>query len=439
MRDVSTHLLAFFRRAQPQRVALPSASRWPLIAGVVVAIWLSWLLYADTLGVPFLQEDSFHIRWLSQRSVLQPFWDAVDAPDYRPLGKSIIKGWYDLLGRHDRSLLRFHNLAFNAVGIALVGVIGSWLDVSRRRYWTGGLAALFFGTLPFAYQAIPWINNFFYPLANVLLLLMTAVYWQARVRHSNVLLVAALALCLVAPFEIEYGLMGSGVLFVVELVLWVQRRQSRPWLTGPLLGLGMNLLFLVRSLTIPKDTYAFGLPTLGRVRLIATYFLQGLTYPVSPAALDLMALTGWGDVAAIWAIGLPVVVALSAYLIWRRQGALVLMALGWFLLLNLPALVFVDFDYVVNSPRLLYPPGVGVAWLWGGGLAAVALSGGRRQRAVRVAISAVFLVVVLAFSIHFVRERMQHWRDPFRNHTALGEIGRLKVSDRIVAPAPNAW
>jgi hypothetical protein len=31
-----------------------------------------------------------------------------------------------------------------------------------------------------------------------------------------------------------------------------------------------------------------------------------------------------------------------------------------------------------------------------------------------------------------VRERMAHWRDPFRNYTALGEIGRIKVSDRIV-------
>jgi transglutaminase-like putative cysteine protease len=31
-----------------------------------------------------------------------------------------------------------------------------------------------------------------------------------------------------------------------------------------------------------------------------------------------------------------------------------------------------------------------------------------------------------------VRERIAHWRDPFRSHTALGEIGRLKVSDRIV-------
>jgi transglutaminase-like putative cysteine protease len=37
-----------------------------------------------------------------------------------------------------------------------------------------------------------------------------------------------------------------------------------------------------------------------------------------------------------------------------------------------------------------------------------------------------------------VRERVAHWRDPFRNHTALGDIGRLKLSDRIVARIESA-
>lgn len=45
-------------------------------------------------------------------------------------------------------------------------------------------------------------------------------------------------------------------------------------------------------------------------------------------------------------------------------------------------------------------------------------------RATREAIGPVLMDIM--------RERMAHWRDPFRNHTALGEIGRLKLSDRIV-------
>ena len=96
-------LASFFQRTQLTPPDRPAAPRWPLFTGIIIAIWLSLLLYADTLGIPFLQEDSFHIRWLSDRSVLQPFWDATGAPDYRPLGKAIIKAWYEMLGSHDRA------------------------------------------------------------------------------------------------------------------------------------------------------------------------------------------------------------------------------------------------------------------------------------------------------------------------------------------------
>jgi hypothetical protein len=286
-------LLQLFHRPPVRRVNKPAAKRWPLYAAAILAIWISFALYADTLGLPFLQEDSTHIRWLSWHTVLEPFLSAKGAPDYRPLGKSILKFWYLILGRHDRIWLRYHNFIFNALNIALIAVLAAWIDTSKRRYWTGAIAALLFGAFPFAYQAVPWINNFFYPLANLLLLAMTAVYWQARVRQSNGLLLLAFLLIFLAPFEIEYGLMGSGLIFTVELVLWLQKRQPYPWLTGPLIGLLLNVLFLIRSLTIPKQSYSFGLPTSGRLLLISTYFLQGLMYPISPLALWIMERSGW--------------------------------------------------------------------------------------------------------------------------------------------------
>ncbi len=395
--------LTLFHRPPVSQLVKTPAARWPLYAGVILSIFLSMALYAKTLGVPFLQEDSTHIRWLSWHTILEPFFTARGAPDYRPLGKSLVKLWYVLLGEHDRSWLRYQNIAFNALNIALIGVLGSWVDTSKRRYWTAAFAALLFGAFPFAYQAIPWINNFFYPLANLLLLAMTAVYWQARVRNSNGLLALAFVLLFLAPFEIEYGLMGSGLLGLVELVLWRQKRQPYPWLSGPLLGLALNLLFLARSLTIPKQSYGFGLPTPGRLLLISTYFLQGLMYPISPLAMWAMEMTGWGDVAAIWLVSLPALLVITAVL-WRQgQRILLLFSLGWFVLLNLPALVFVDFNYVVNSPRLLYPPGVGIVLLWGGFLAV--LASGEKRPVMRWAGAAAALGLILGFSIRFVTER----------------------------------
>jgi hypothetical protein len=305
--------------------------------------------------------------------------------------------------------------------------LASWIDSSRRRYWTAGIAALLFGTFPFAYQAIPWINNFFYPLANLLLLAMTAVYWQARVRHSNRLLALALFLCFLAPFEIEYGLMASGLLFTVELVFWLQKRQPYPWLSGPLLGLALNLVFLARSLTIPKQTYAFGMPTPGRLLLISTYFLQGLMYPISPAAIWLMELTGLGDVAAIWLVSLPVLLFMIVLLLRQGQRALLTFSLLWFALLNLPALVFVDFDYVVNSPRLLYPPGVGIVMLWGGFLAA--LAAGRRRSTMRLVLTGLLLIYMVGFSVSFVRERNFYYRLAERPLLQLAEIARETAAE----------
>lgn len=395
--------------------AAPPARRWPLYAGVILAVWLSYYLYAASLGLPFLQEDSTHILWLASRSPLDSFLTAAGDPAYRPLGKAIIKVWYLLLGQHDIPWLRLHNIVFNALNIALIGVIASWLDRGRARYLSGGVAALLFAALPFAYQAIPWINNFFYPLENLLLLGMTAVYYQSRQRHCNRLLVLALFLCFLAPFQIEYGVMSGGILLTLEVIWWQQKRQPYPWLGGVLFALLVNSLYVLRWMTIPKQAYGFGLPTLNRIFLISTYFLQGLMYPIAPLARPLMTRFGLNDVAAIWAVCLPALILLVGYLLKKQQWAALLLGGGWFALLNMPALVFVNFDYVVNGPRLLYPPGVGIAWLWGTAVAAFALMAHKNWRASisalwQPAIATLFVLAVLAANAWFVRDRVWHYR-----------------------------
>ena len=383
------------------------SARWPLYAGVILAIWLSFYLYANSLSLPFIQEDSSHIRWLSWHNPIEPFFGAKGAPAYRPLGKSIIKVWYLLLGRHDRAWLRFHNIALNSLNIALTGVLATWLERGRRGYWTGGIAALLFGVLPFSYQAIPWINNFFYPLSNFLLLLMAAVYWQARLRGSNRLLAAAMLLCLLAPFEIEYGAVGCGLLLAVEAALWLQGQQPTPWLGGPALGLLMNSAFVLRWLTIPKMAYSFGLPTPERVMQISVYFLQGLSFPTSQLALPIMEGTALNDLASVAVIGLPSVALVLGYLLWQRGRPLLVMGLLWFSLVSLPSLVVLDFDYVINSPRLLYPPGPAIAWLWGALLASFfALE---RRRILGVGLGVVLMLAVLQPNGAFVRERMDYY------------------------------
>lgn len=426
-----------FRRPPILAVApRPDAARWPLFAGVFLALWLSFYLYGSSLSLPFLQEDSFHIRWLSWHNPIEPFFTAEGAPDYRPLGKSIIKVWYLVLGYHDPAWLRFHNISLNALNSALVAVLGTWLDRSQRRYLVGGTAALIFSSLPFSYQAVPWINNFFYPLGTFLLLLTAAVYWQARLHRSNRLLVLALLLCFIAPFQIEYGLMGGGLLFIVELVLWLQKRQPYPWLGGPLLGLLMNVAFLIRSLTIPKDPYSFGPPSLDRFMLIGTYFLQGLMHPISSLAMPLVAGLDVNDLAAINLVSLPPLLLLLLYLAGKRAWPLLLMGGAWFALLNFPALIYLNADYVINSPRLLYPPGPAIAWLWAAAMsyfAPVARGNGPALNWcgwLRGAAIALFLVGLLAQNVTFVRRIMRHYHLAERPVHQLTAIARQAPSDQ---------
>jgi hypothetical protein len=315
-----------------------------------------------------------------------------------------------LLGENLRPWLRFHNLAFNALNVALTGLLLSWIDRRPVRYVSGGFAAILFATLPYAYQAIPWINNFFYPLINLLLPLMTAVYWQVRLRNDRRLLIVALVLAGIAPFEIEYGAMGFCLLFIVEIIQWMQGRQARIWLWGPVLGLLMNTLFVLVWFNIPKESYFFGLPTPERVFQIISYLLQGIIYPLAPVAEWLQGALAISDIWAVWLVGLPGLLAIIVVALRSRRVAVLIAALLWFGALNLPALVYLTFDYVINSPRLLYPPGVALAWLWALCLTTPLLPRGPAKSGAGRWAAALFLLLLAVLpGMGFVEERLAHY------------------------------
>ena len=134
-----------------------------------------------------------------------------------------------------------------------------------------------------------------------------------------------------------------------------------------------------------------------------------------------------GDVAAIWLVSLPVLILMVVLLLRQGQRALLVFSLLWFALLNLPALVFVDFDYVVNSPRLLYPPGVGIVIFWGAFLAVLAV--GQRRTRLRLASTGILLLLLLASSISFVRERNYYYRLAEQPLLQLADIARQTAAD----------
>lgn len=431
------------RRPSVTRASIPPANlRWFLFFGLALGIWLSSALYVDTLSLPFFEDDPGHIRWLSQfNSPFSPFITAAGIPAYRPLGEMLLKLWYIFLGRHDAAWLRFLNINMHYLNVALVAALAWRLDAGRWRYVTAGIAATLFGVLPFAYQAIPWINVFFYPLNNLLQLLMVLVYWEARIRRSNSLLVVALFLCALSPFEIEYGLMSSGLLLAVEIVMLLQRRQKALWLGGPLMGLLLNVGFLLIWLLVPKSAYQFGPPTPERVMQISAYLLQGITYPAAPLALALKTRFGLNDLLSIALVGLSVLLLVVAILAYRRRWPTLVMSLLWFFLLNLPGLITLTFDYVINSPRLLYPSGPALAWLWAAFFTAlVELPKTRASRFILAGATGLAILIIVVMNVDFVGTRMEHYHIAEEPIHQLGAIAaEAATDDKLLVVNMPSW
>jgi hypothetical protein len=403
-----------------------AASRWPLFLGLALALVLTFVLYLNTLSLPFFQDDVIHARWLSTRNVIDPWLTAENLPTYRPLGESLLKLWFVILGGNVPAVLRLQNILMHVINAVLVALLALRFDHSKRRYVTAGIAATLFAAFPLAYQAVIWINVFFYPLGTLLLLLAALSYWRARTRGSIGWLLLAWLLCFLAPAEIEWGLMSGAILFGLEILWWLEKRSKRPWLIGPIVGLSINVIFFIIWQIVPKFDYAKGMKPFDVEGLLqkSTYFLQGLIYPTAPLATPLVGQFGLNDLNAVRLIAAITLVPMLALLIRRRRALMTLAGLAWFALLITPSLLTTDFDYVINSPRLLYPAIVGSAIIWGAFAAEVMAAG--RRRSVRVALTLLTISLVLGQNIVFVQAETRLYHIAEEPVHALARAARLQ-------------
>ncbi|CAG0935696.1 hypothetical protein TFLX_04545 [Thermoflexales bacterium] len=382
------------------------APPWPLYVGLSLAGLLILTLYLNTLSLPFFQDDVIHLRWLSYHSVIDPWLTAENLPNYRPFGEFLLKLWSVILGHNVPSILRLQNILTHLLNTWLIAVLVLRLDHTRRRYTVAGIAAVLFAAFPFAYQAVIWINVFFYPLGLLLLILCVLSYQQARTGGKRLWLWVAWGLCFLAPAEIEWGLMSGALLFGLEFLWKWQKRSSRPWLPGPGIGLCVNLLFLSIYLAVPKFDY-LAEKKIGFESILqnSTYYLQGLIYPTAPLAVPLSYQFGLNDLNAIRLVALVTLTVVVTVLVVRRRALLMLACLGWFFLLIIPTWFTVGFDYVINSPRILYPAAVGIVMLWAAFLVET-IKAGRWQKG-RLAIMLGLLGLLLAQNTSVVLTEIQ--------------------------------
>ncbi len=391
----------------PVKLPRPPARRSRLALWLLVGLGaaLALALYADTLALPFFEDDPVHIRWLSWHpGLLDPWRSAEMLPDYRPLGRFIMQMWARLLGWHDPVILRAHNLLLHALNAALTAALTLRLHRGRGRDVAAGLAALLFAAFPFAYQAVPWINVLFYPLVTFLLLAMALAYIEGRARGRGRLILLALGLAFLAPFEIEHAVMAFTLLAALEGLWWLWKWQARVWAVGPAAAMVGNVIFVFIWAAQPRFEYSFGFPTPERIAKIAVYFLQGLSFPAAPLARLPYDRGLTDNLLPVVLVGLPALLTL-AWLLWRRgRGFLLLMALAWFGLLSVPSLLYLEFDYVHDSPRLLYPVAPAAAMLWG------TLAAQAKKRSLETVLAAALLMGGVGIGSVFVREQVWFYK-----------------------------
>ncbi|MFN2224299.1 MAG: hypothetical protein ACK2UH_17210 [Candidatus Promineifilaceae bacterium] len=349
------------------------------------AIWLifgSWclaltlVLYGSALRLPFFFDDFVHIPFVDENTLGQMWHSAGRLAYYRPLSFTLWKIMFLVLGRHSAFLQHAFNLLLHFLNGLLVG----WL---AAQYWTGRasreetpasirgtwprafLAATLFLLFPFSYQAVPWVGSMSHLLVTALILLSLATCWRLRQTGGRAWAAASLLLAFLAPFAHENGVLVGPLLAALLICRPEFRQNARRNLLYIALWTLPALIWLPIWWLAPKGiSGGVGLSGLEAILQNTTYFGQGIAYPLTWLGGRLLALTGANDMLIVRLLILLALAGAAAIQLLTRAGRRSLMPWLWLALALLPAVLFLDFDYVINGPRLLMLLSVGAAWLW---------------------------------------------------------------------------
>lgn len=316
---------------------------------------------------------------------------------YRPLTLLIWAGLHALLGRFDPFWYYLAPVAVNALNASLVVFLLLPLAGRLRAVAAG----ILFGTFPFTYQIVDGAVGLGHALVVCFVLATLLLYRGYRTTRRLAFAAASVITAVLGFLSHENGVTVAPLILWYELV-WDPGasqtpkgpaeppsvgRVGRRWLLAAAhAALAGGYLAVYRA--IPKVHAPFALDP-ESVRLNGLYLLQGVAY----WAVALARHTPAGQIVAAGALACILALVLHAA---HGTGRLALFALGWSLVAWTPTLLALPFTYVIDAPRLLYLPSVGIAAFWGGTLAAP------RRRPVSDVATCVAAVVVAAACLQAV-------------------------------------
>lgn len=389
-------------------VAGVPARRYLLVA--LLPMLLSLWAYRTVPHYSFMYDDPLDLPRAVHHPLIETLTTSGSYSYYRPLSFLIWQGFFAAQGYFDPVVLHALPLLCHAANVCLV---------ARLVYRVAGAApALAAGTVfaifPFNYQAVSWAGALFHPLVTLWILVALLAYRRYQHRASWWCLPVSLAAAVLALLTHEYGVTIAPLVCWYDLVWHPGKERTVPppegpraeswrwrprhrWLL-PVLHSALALAYLMMYARIPKEHVAFVLDV-ASVRLNGLYLLQGVAFWAvrlfagMQASRDVIVL-----LAGCLAILLAVVLCLA-----QSSGRLLLFAAGWVLIAWAPSWLSLSYTYVIDAPRLLYAPSVGVACMWGATVAGVRAS--RRRSRIAAFVGAACLVALTSQSLGLLREK----------------------------------
>jgi hypothetical protein len=336
------------------RVARWSGKHLSLV-GALVAGGLAIVLYARTINFGFFGDDpTGHFRWIE--NVPWTGWFTSSPGTFvRPLQFIIYKLLWLIQGGYGAPGYHLVLLILHVSNTLLVGVFAGTLS-HRRSY--GWLAAILFTTFPLSHEVVSEVDALCHPLLVLWALLALVLFEHGRRTGDRRYLWAVHPVLFLALLTHENGLMIPVLILSLELIYY-RPRSARGILHSPVPQyFVLPALFLVWWAQIPKAATAAP-HTLGTLSRNTLPFLQVMAYPLLPIArLDV---TQW-----IWLLALVGVSLILTFVAARASGLVQtwLFATAWTAIAAVPAVLFLNWDYLFGGPRLYYLASVGAALLW---------------------------------------------------------------------------
>jgi hypothetical protein len=337
-----------------------------LIIASLTAIGL--LCYWFVLSLPLFWDDIFQFAWLDGVGLRDIWTSPVPGLAYfRPLAFTVWKMLRVVQGPYTDPSLHFANLFLHILNACLLACVVAHL-AQLRKTLTGIASAILFLLFPFSFQAVAPINSLMHPLAACFILAAILTHQVSATRAGYVLRFISILLAATSIFAHENGALAPALVTLTALCTQPRRPLKRvivdviPYWAATLIcfifwrnATGSGSLFTLDTITTQLESRLQN----------GTYFMQALAYPVSFLARVVKpVLAQPNDLVAILVVCIPCVLC-WAILAWRvRRGAYVVWGVAWFVLAALPACMLLSFNYVLESPRLLYLSSIGAAVFW---------------------------------------------------------------------------